>query len=102
VGNTAGSTTQLAAKGDLGDAHGRLDRCGAEAELIALCKRCLSVERDQRPRDAGEVARVVAELRAATEERARLAELDRVRAIEERKRARVQAELSTQVQSGVE
>src|SRR6516165_7480024 len=62
------------------DAHARLNACGAEPELVALCLRCLAPEPDDRPRDAGEVAAAVAALRAAAEERARRAELDRVRA----------------------
>jgi tetratricopeptide (TPR) repeat protein len=94
VAATGESTRQLAAAGNVSDAFARLDRCGAEPQIVALCKRCLSPERDGRPRDAGEVARVVAELRAAAEERARRAELDRVRATEQRKRARVQLALT--------
>src|SRR5262249_14448451 len=64
------------------DAHARLAACGAEPELVALCLRCLAPEPDDRPRDAGEVAAAVAALRAAAEEGARRAELDRVRAAE--------------------
>src|SRR5262249_25616822 len=46
----------MAAGGDLADAFARLDRCGADAELIALARDCLARERDGRPRDAGAVA----------------------------------------------
>jgi serine/threonine protein kinase len=67
------------------DGHARLNACGAEPELVALCRRCLAPEPDDRPRDAGEVAA----LRAAAEERARRAELDQVRAAEQGKRRRV-------------
>ena len=56
---------------------------------MALCLRCLAPEPDDRPRDAGEVAAAVAALRAAAEERARRAELDRVRVAEQGKRRRV-------------
>jgi serine/threonine protein kinase len=73
----------------LADAHARLNACGAEPELVALCLRCLAPEPDDRPRDAGAVAVVVAALRAAAEERARRAELDQVRAAEQGKRRRV-------------
>ena len=69
----------------------RLDACGADPELVALCKRCLAADRDARPRDAEEVARSVTDHLAAAEERARRAELDRVRAEESRKRQGVQA-----------
>ncbi len=78
-----------AIRGELSDAFTRLDGCGADAELVALCKRCLSADRDARPRHAGEVAKAVAAHLAAVEERARQAELDRVRAEERRKRRRV-------------
>jgi serine/threonine-protein kinase len=97
VGETAESTRLLAARGKVDDCFGLLDGCGAEPELVALCKRCLAPEKDDRPRDAGEVARAVAGLRAAADERARQAELDRVRAEaearEQRKRRRVQMAL---------
>ena len=45
-----------ARRSDLADAFARLDACGAEAELIGLCKRCLATAED-RPRDAGQLAR---------------------------------------------
>ena len=35
----------------------RLDGCGADAELVALASDCLAAEPEDRPRDAGEVAR---------------------------------------------
>jgi Flp pilus assembly protein TadD len=69
-----------AAQGDVADCLARLDGCGAEPELVALCKQCLSPRQDDRPADASVVARAVADLRAAADERARRAELDRVRA----------------------
>src|SRR5215468_954325 len=89
VADTAEATRQLAARARLDDAHARLAACGAEPELVALCRRCLAPEPGDRPRDAGEVAAAVAALRAAAEERARQAELDRVRAAEQGKRRRM-------------
>jgi len=80
VGSNAETTRQLAAVAKLDDAFARLNACGAEPELVALCKRCLSPEQADRPADAGAVARAVAEFRAEAERRARQAELDRVRA----------------------
>jgi tRNA A-37 threonylcarbamoyl transferase component Bud32 len=81
-----------AARGDLDEAFARLGQCGAEPELIDLCRRCLSPDPDGRPTDAGAVAAAVAGLRAASEERARAAERNeaeaKVRAAEERKRRR--------------
>jgi tetratricopeptide (TPR) repeat protein len=93
VGDTAERTRQTAAKGRATEAFARLDACGADPELIALCKRCLAAEKEDRPADAGEVARTVAELRMAADERARRAELERTaaatRATERRKRWRL-------------
>ena len=96
VGDTAESTRVLAARGKVEDCFARLDACGAEPELVALCKRCLSPEREDRPADAGAVASAVAAFRAEAEERARQAELDRVRA--EGERARLEAEARAQRQ----
>src|SRR5262249_23039910 len=79
-----------AAEGNLTDAFARLDGCGANAELIALCKTCLAEERGERPPDAGEVARRLAAYQAGVQQRLRDAELERaaalVKAQEERKR----------------
>ena len=97
VSTDSESVRLMAIRGQLADALSRLDGCGAEPELVALCKRCLSVEQDQRPKDGNAVAAAVAGLRAASEERARQAELDRVRATEQRKRARVQLALAASV-----
>src|SRR5436305_5934915 len=85
------SVRQLAARAGLGDAFARLDACGADPGLVGLCRRCLAAQKADRPADAGEVARAVAGLRAAAEERARAAELDRVRAEGERAKAEAEA-----------
>jgi tetratricopeptide (TPR) repeat protein len=76
---SAETTRVMAAQGDVADCLARLAGCGAEPELVALCRRCLVPRPADRPADAGAVARAVAELRAAADERARRAELDRVR-----------------------
>ena len=75
-----------AAQGKVDDCFARLDACGAEPELVALCKRCLAPEPADRPADAGEVAAAVAGLRQAAEERARRAELERRRRPDPRRR----------------
>jgi tetratricopeptide (TPR) repeat protein len=80
VGDTSESTRVKAAQGDVGDCFARLDACGADPDLVALCRRCLAPRPEDRPSDAGEVAKAVAALRAAADERARRAELDRVQA----------------------
>jgi len=90
VGGDVQSTRQLAASAKLNDAFARLDACGAEPGLIALCKWCLSLDRDNRPQDANEVAKAVAGLRAEAEQRARQAELDRVRVEGQRAKAELQ------------
>jgi tRNA A-37 threonylcarbamoyl transferase component Bud32 len=51
-----------AAQGDVADCLARLDACGAEPELVALCKRCMSPRAADRPADGDEVARAVAAL----------------------------------------
>jgi tetratricopeptide (TPR) repeat protein len=91
------TTRVKAAQGDVSECFARLDGCGAEPELVALCKRCLSPRASERPADGAEVAAAVASLRQAAEERARAAELERVRAREQRKRRRVQLALALAV-----
>jgi tetratricopeptide (TPR) repeat protein len=88
----------LAVRGQTAEAFARLDACGAEPDLVALCKRCLSFAPTNRPANAGELATVVADFRRTSEERARQAELDRakteVKAAERRKRRWVLAALA--------
>jgi serine/threonine-protein kinase len=86
--------------GDLTDALVRLDGCGADAELIQLCKDCLAPERDERPRTAGKVAQRLAAYQAGVQKRLRDAELDRAaaqaKAVEERKRRKLAMTLQRQ------
>jgi tetratricopeptide (TPR) repeat protein len=90
-----------ASAGDLSDAFSRIDKCGADAELLTLAKSCLAPRKEDRPRHAGQVAEVVQRYEQLVQERLRQAELERekaqVQANEERKhreveQARVQAE----------
>lgn len=87
------ATRLLAARGMMGEVFERLDASGVEPDLIALAKRCLSPMREDRPENGGAVARAVAQLRIAADERAKLAELERtkaqVHAEEQRTRRRV-------------
>jgi hypothetical protein len=84
-----------ASEGCLGDAFARLEDCEAEGELVRIARTCLSVERGERPRDAGVVAREVVAYLASAEERARRAELEaamvRARAIAGRRARRLAA-----------
>ena len=62
------------------NAFALLAACGAEQDVVNLCKRCLSQRRADRPRDAAAVALEVTRLRAAAADRARLAERALIRA----------------------
>jgi tetratricopeptide (TPR) repeat protein len=97
VGDSTAVVWRLASTADLAEAFARLDASQAEPDLVALCKRCLSGDKEQRPADATAVANEVAALRTAAEARAKQAELDRtatgVRADEERKRYRLRTRL---------
>ncbi|HJZ55205.1 MAG TPA: tetratricopeptide repeat protein, partial [Gemmataceae bacterium] len=94
VGKDPDALRLMAIRGKVEDAYARLDACGADAELVALCKRCLSAEPGERPRNAGEVAQAVANMRVAAEERARRAEREtavaEARSEEQRRRRRWQ------------
>jgi serine/threonine-protein kinase len=97
-GETTAEVRQRAEQGDLADAHARLQVCGADPELVQLALRCLSREREQRPRDAGEVAAAMAAYQEGVRERLRQAEQEQaaaeVRVREERKRRRLTAALA--------
>ena len=80
VGESFESVRVQAVRGKLEDCFARLDASSAEPELVALCKLCLAFEPADRPANAGAVAAAVAGLRAAADERARRAELERVQA----------------------
>src|SRR5262249_49140130 len=45
-----------AVQGNLAEAVGRLDRCGADAEIVQLARDCLAANPEERPRDASAVA----------------------------------------------
>jgi Flp pilus assembly protein TadD len=87
-----GADLLQAARADLADAFARLDRSGADAELVRLTKGCLDPDPGRRPADAGAVAEAVTAYRRSVEERLRAAELARVeehaRALRARQRLR--------------
>jgi tetratricopeptide (TPR) repeat protein len=91
AGGSAGELHRRAAAGDLADAFARLDRCGADAELIALAKDCLAPERERRPRDAGAVAERLATYLAEVQERLRRAEVEKATAQARAEEARATA-----------
>ncbi|MCX7699610.1 MAG: tetratricopeptide repeat protein, partial [Gemmataceae bacterium] len=86
------ATIAKAARADLRDVYERLDSCGADAGLIALCKRCLSARVEDRAVSGQVVAAEVAAYRASVEQRLRRAEMEaaqaEVRAVEQSRRRR--------------
>ncbi len=97
TGRSSGEIQRMAARGDTVEAFARLDACGADRELIAVAKGCLSSEPEDRPREAGAVSGRLTGYLAGVQERLRSAERERAaaeaRAEEQGKRRRVQAVL---------
>ncbi len=97
-GGDSAAVRLMAVRGQTGECLARLAKCGGDPDLVALCRSCLAFASTDRPTDAAEVARTVAQLRAAAEQRARTAELEQVKAQaearEQRKRRRVQLALA--------
>ena len=79
LGDDAETVRLKAIRGKLDHAFARLDKSGADAELVSLCKRCLTPEREKRPRHAGEVAAIMTTYLQSIEERAQRAEVERRR-----------------------
>jgi WD40 repeat protein len=90
AGNSVLDTILRAAQAELGETFARLDASGADADLLALCKKCLAANRDDRFADARELAQAVAAYRAEVEARLMRAERERAAAEERRKRRRTQ------------
>jgi tetratricopeptide (TPR) repeat protein len=90
-----------AARGDLADAHRRLQASGAQPELVGLTRRCLAADPAERPPDAGAVAREVSGYLASVAERLRAAEVAAARAAaraeQERKARRLTLALAVAV-----
>jgi eukaryotic-like serine/threonine-protein kinase len=101
TGHNSTEILRKAARGDTADALARLDGCGAESELIALARDCLALEPEDRPRDANVVSERTTAYLAGVQERVQAAERERVvavaRAIEERRRRRLQLALAASV-----
>jgi len=98
TGRNSGEIQRKAARGEVADAITRLDQnsFGHDAELISLAKACLAPERDDRPRNAGEVAERMRHYHSRVQERLREAEIaraeEKARAEEATKRATVERE----------
>src|SRR5262249_35840004 len=91
VGETLESVRVQAARGKLEGCFARLDAFGAEPEPGAVGQPGLAFGPAGRPADGGAVAAAVAGLRAAADERARRAELERVRVEGEQATAQARA-----------
>ncbi|RMG35909.1 MAG: hypothetical protein D6725_11515, partial [Planctomycetota bacterium] len=93
TGGDPRSVLLKAVRGDLQDALARLEKCGAEPEWVALCRRCLAFRREDRPENGRAVAEEAARIRQQAEDRARAAEMERlrltVRQAEQRKRRKL-------------
>jgi serine/threonine-protein kinase len=103
VGRTVGEIHRKAVRGDLADAFGRLDACGADTALAGLARGCLACEPEDRPRNASVVTERLTAYLAGVQERLRTAELDRVeaqaRAEEEAKRRALADALAQKAQA---
>jgi tetratricopeptide (TPR) repeat protein len=88
VGSTPEDVIRQAREADLAGAHAELEGCGADAELIALARACLSAEPNDRPEDASVVEKRLTDYLASVEERLLQAERDRAAAEARAKEAR--------------
>jgi serine/threonine protein kinase len=101
AGKTNLEVIRRAAVADLAEAHARLDGCGADAELVGLCRRCLSPSPADRPCDGQAVADGLTAYLGGVQEKLRQAELAeaeaRAKAAEEAKRRRLTLTLASLV-----
>jgi hypothetical protein len=90
---TGPEALRQAAEGRIEDAFTYLETCEAEGELVRITRTCLATAREERPRDAGIVARAVSAYLAEAEDRARRAQVEaatvRARADAERRARRL-------------
>jgi tetratricopeptide (TPR) repeat protein len=73
-GDTSVELVRRAAAADLADAWDRLDGCGADADLVALCRRCLNAAPADRPATGQAVADELSAHLSGVEDRLRAAE----------------------------
>ncbi len=89
------------ANAELGETLERVDGCGADADLIDLCKHCLMPNPSERPRSAEVLAQRLHAHLVSVEERARRAQIAaaqaQVRAYEERKARKLTLALAISV-----
>ena len=98
---TAGGICELAAGADLSGAWRRLDASGADPELVAITRRCLSPLPRDRPRDASEVVSHLSAYLSGVQQRLKQAELASVeamaKAVQEQTRRRLVVGLATAI-----
>ena len=101
LAGVAGEIHELAAGADLSGAWRRLDGCGADPELVAITRRCLSPLPRDRPRDAAEVVTELSGYLSGVQERLKHAELASVeamaKAFQEQTRRRLVVGLATAI-----
>jgi serine/threonine protein kinase/Tfp pilus assembly protein PilF len=100
-GECGHSVFRRAAQADLAGAYQRLNSCGADTELIELCRDCLKEDASERPADVSVVAARVSAYLASIQEQLERARVEKasaeIRAGEERKRRRLAVGLATAV-----
>jgi tetratricopeptide (TPR) repeat protein len=93
AGSSTAEVIRRAAAADLAEVDARLERCEADEELVALCRRCLSPRPDNRPANGQVVADELMTYLGGVQEKLRRAELAQAaaqaKAIEEAKRRRL-------------
>ena len=93
-GKSAPEVIQRARVADLAEANARLDGCGADAELVALCQICLSPNPADRPANGQAVADALTAYLNGVQDRLHAVERERAvagaKAIEERRRRKIQ------------
>jgi tetratricopeptide (TPR) repeat protein len=98
IGKTAGDVIRHAGAADLAEAIVRLDGSGADAELVRLCRRCLSPDPADRPAAGQAVVDRLSTYLNSVQERLQAAERERAVAVareaEQRKRRKVQLALA--------
>ena len=77
TGRNSGEMLRKASRADLADAFGRLESCGADAELVDLARHCLAPEPEDRPAGAQEVADRLLAYTGSVHRRMREAEIAR-------------------------
>jgi serine/threonine protein kinase len=92
-GKSALEAIRRAGEADLAEAYARLDRSEADAEVVALCRCCLSPRPDDRPADGQAVADGLTAYLGGVQEKLRKAEFaqaeTRAKAVEQAKRRRL-------------